>query len=121
MSTFSPGNVKVTREQSLTIKHNLHFPGSIYGDMHDYIPSYDKPKEKDRRESDKRERERGGRDRDHHRYHDRDREHNRDRDRGRKRESERERDTKRSYFEKPAEEVCGLLCDGTHLCHMCVT
>ncbi|KAK2185184.1 hypothetical protein NP493_243g01063 [Ridgeia piscesae] len=78
----------------------------IYGDVHDYIPSYDKPKEKDRRESDKRERERGGRDRDrdHHRYHDRDREHNRDRDRGRKREPERERETKRSYFEKPAEE-----------------
>ena len=78
---------------------------SIYGDAPEYLPSYDKPKEKDRREPDKRERERGGRERDHHRYHDRDREHNRDRDRGRKREPEKERTQKRSYFEKPAEEV----------------
>ncbi|XP_059151549.1 protein Red-like [Physella acuta] len=105
---------------------------SIYGEIGDYEPSFNKPKDKkdkDRKERDRetdrdrdrgrdRDRERGDRARARERDRDRERERDRrDRDREREREKEREKEKvdryrdvekeraqKRSYFEKPVEE-----------------
>ena len=85
---------------------------SIYGDIGDYMPEMHKAKQKDRREKEKdkeRDRDRGrdrGRDKERDRY-DRDRasRDNRDRDRDRGRDRGKDsRTSKKSYFEKPAEE-----------------
>lgn len=96
----------------------------IFDETGEYMPSFTKPKEKkDRKDRDRdREKDRDRRDRDRKdRDHDRDRDrrdHERDRDRDRGRDRDRERDrgrdrdrehdrdqqSRKSYFEKPAEE-----------------
>ena len=80
----------------------LFYTCSIYGELGEYMPSYGKPKkeekEKDRKESrDNKDR------RDRDRYGDRHRERGSHGDRG-------TAEKKRSYFEKPVDEVCALLC-----------
>uniref|UniRef100_A0A0B7A7H7 RED-like N-terminal domain-containing protein n=1 Tax=Arion vulgaris TaxID=1028688 RepID=A0A0B7A7H7_9EUPU len=93
----------------------------IYGEIGEYEPSFNKPKEKkDRKENDKDREMKTDRDRDREREKDRDRDRDRNRDRDRdRRERDREREKidrnkelekeraaaqKRSYFEKPVEE-----------------
>lgn len=99
---------------------------SIYTDVGDYMPSYSKSKDKKDKKDRGRDRDRDdhrdrGKDRDRDRdrdYRDRDRDR-RDRGRDRDRHSDRDRDRERdghrdrrddrkrkSYFEKPVEEVC---------------
>lgn len=98
---------------------------SIYTDVGDYMPSYSKSKDKkdkkDRRDRDRDDHRDRGKDRDRDRdrdYRDRDRDRDR-RDRGRDRDRHGDRDRERdghrdrrddrkrkSYFEKPVEEVC---------------
>ena len=77
---------------------------SIFADVGDYVPSVQKSKKKDRED----ERDRGrDKDRGRDQYRDKDR-GKRDKDRGRDRDRDRERkgeDKRKSYFEKPAEEV----------------
>lgn len=81
---------------------------SIFGDIGDYVPSVQKPKDKKKDRDDDRDR---GRDKDKSRdqYRDRKRDKDRGRDRDRDRERDRDRkgdrDKRKSYFEKPAEEV----------------
>ncbi|GFN97948.1 protein red-like [Plakobranchus ocellatus] len=72
---------------------------SIYGDLGDYEPSFNKPKEKKERDRKDRDRDREResdrdreRERDRGRDRERDREHNRDRERDRDRDREREKD-----------------------------
>lgn len=69
---------------------------SIYTDVGNYVPSYSKSKTKKDRDDDghdRRDRDRGHSDRDRN-----------DRDRGDRRDRRHDRE-RRSYFEKPAEEV----------------
>lgn len=99
---------------------------SIYTDVGDYMPSYSKSKDKKDKKDRGRDRDRDdhrdrGKDRDRDRdrdYRDRDRDRRdrgRDRDRHGDRDRDRERDghrdrrddrKRKSYFEKPVEEVC---------------